>query len=208
MDDAPHTTEPPAPLENLAPPPVADYQTDYGHDGATEDDDPDGDETVFELNDLSMEQRRHLEMRLTGAKVVHRWEVGSDLVVNSDDADAIEAFLDEVEHPDGFGEEELEQLGDLDEDVDDEAVYKAMSDLYVAADRLQHAADDAATAGAFHLAADGVTGAPPPFGFDPRVWEQVKGLSSSLVAALNADADPEVVERDAHSLRQILANFV
>lgn len=190
------------------PPPDDDNQrideppVDHEHDNDADDD---TDETVFELNEFAMEQRRHLEMRLTGARIVHRWEVGSDLVVNTSDADAVEGFLDEVENPDAF---EVNELDDLSEDVDDEAVYKAMSDLYIAADRLQHAADDPATAGSFHLAADGVAGAPPPFGFDPRLWAQVKELSASVVASLDADADPEVVEQDARTLRQILANYV
>ena len=52
-----------------------------------------GDETEFDLVDLSSEERRHLSMRLTGAGINHRWEVGTDLIVSSAEADLIEAAV-------------------------------------------------------------------------------------------------------------------
>jgi hypothetical protein len=67
---------------------------------------------------------------------------------------------------------------------------------------------DEPTAGAFYMAADDVEGLPAPFGFDPRVWQQVLGLADSIIAALDAEADPAGIGTDAKTLRQLLVNYV
>ena len=172
-----------------------------------EEADDDEDEIVFDLAGLSTEERRHLSMRLTGAGISHIWEVATDLVVSVQDAPTIESYIEEVRNPEGFGDEELAALEE-ESDVDDEEVYAAMSNLYVAADRLMHAPDDEATAGTFYLAADDVEGLPAPFGFDPRVWTQVLGLADSITSALDAEGDPETIGNDAKTLRQLLVNYV
>ncbi|MBA3655555.1 MAG: hypothetical protein H0W70_15335 [Actinobacteria bacterium] len=164
-----------------------------------------GDETVFEMLNLSSEERRHLSMRLTGAGIAHRWDVGTDLVVSTSAADQIEFYVNEARNPDGFGDDELE---DFDDDVDDEAIYAAMSNLYVAADKLMQRPGDGSTVNAFYDASDDVEGLPAPFGFDPRVWAQVLGLASSIADALDAEADEAAVGADARVLRQLLVNYV
>jgi hypothetical protein len=176
-------------------------------DEVIEEADEEDDEIVFDLASLSTEERRHLSMRLTGAGISHIWEVATDLVVSVEDAPVIESYLDEVRNPDGFADEEIASLED-ESDVDDEAVYTAMSNLYVAADKLMQKPDDEATAGNFYMAADDVEGLPAPFGFDPRVWTQVLGLADSIVNALDEEADPDAIGNDAKSLRQLLVNYV
>ncbi|MEY2469042.1 MAG: hypothetical protein QOF21_1740 [Actinomycetota bacterium] len=165
------------------------------------------DEVAFDTAHLSVEQRRHLSMRLTGAGITHRFEVGTDLVVGLSDADVIEGYLEEVQNPDGFDVEELDAFEE-DNDVDDEAVYSAMSNLYVAADKLMQRPGDGPSQGTFYLAADDVEGLPAPFGFDPRVWAQVLGLTDSIVAKLDAVASENDIEPDVRSLRQLLVNYV
>ncbi|MEY2397551.1 MAG: hypothetical protein QOJ00_725 [Actinomycetota bacterium] len=164
-----------------------------------------GDETVFDLLNLSSEERRHLSMRLTGAGIAHRWQVGTDLIVSTADADRIDSYVQEVQNPDGFADDELESF---DEDVDDEAVYAAMSNLYVAADRLMQRANDASARTAFYDASDDVEGLPAPFGFDPRVWAQVLGLAASIAGGMDAEVNEDAIAADARTLRQLLVNYV
>ena len=144
-------------------------------------------------------------MRLTGAGINHRWEVGTDLIVSSAEADLIESFIDEVQHPDGFNDDELEEY---DEDVDDEAIYAAMSNLYVAADKLMQRVADGPTRNAFFDASDDVEGLPAPFGFDPRVWTRVLDLAASIADAMDQDGDDDVIAGDARTLRELLVNYV
>jgi hypothetical protein len=169
--------------------------------------DEDDDEIVFELSSLSTEERRHLSMRLTGAGISHIWEVATDLVVSVTDAPAIERYIQEVRNPDGFGDEEMASFEE-DGDFDDEAVYGAMSNLYVAADKLMQRPGDEATAGEFYVAVDDVDGLPAPFGFDPRVWSQVQDLANKIADTLDDEGDTEVIGTDARTLRQLLANYV
>lgn len=164
-------------------------------------------EVVIDCVNLSSEARRHLSMRLTGANIAHRWEVGTDLVVSVGDARLIDTFLEEAQNPDGFADEELIDF-DEDTDVDDEAVYAAMSNLYVASDRLMQKPGDAAARTAFYDATDDVEERGAPFGFDPRVWTQVQDLTDKIADAMDAEADEGGIGDDARTLRQILVNYV
>ncbi len=169
--------------------------------------DADDDEIVFDLASLSTEERRHLSMRLTGAGIAHIWEVATDLIVSVTDAPLIETYLEEVRNPDGFADHELDAF-ESDEDVDDEQVYAAMSNLYVASDRLMQRPTDPSIRTAFYDATDGVDGLPAPFGFDPRVWTQVCNLANTIADAMDAEVDDEAVATDARTLRQLLVNYV
>lgn len=201
VDDAVELAAPPEP-EPL--PLVIDHEE---IEETIDEADEDADEIVFDLASLSSEERRHLTMRLTGAGISHIWEVATDLVVSVEDAPLIERYVEEVRNPDGFGDDELADF-DEDSDVDDEAVYAAMSNLYVAADKLMQKPGDDANAGNFYLAADDVEGLPAPFGFDPRVWQQVLSLAESITTQLDAESDTEVIGNDARTLRQLLVNYV
>ena len=163
------------------------------------------DEVFYDLGDWGQDDRAQAERLLTAANITHRWEVGSDLVVLEADADQVEGLLDEVEEAGA-----VPPLPAVDDDGegDDEATYTVMSDLFVAADRLQHDPADAAIAGDFYLAADAAAATPPPFGIDRIEWQQVQELSASLAAALEADADDDAIVRDAGALRGLLARYV
>ena len=192
-----------APLEE----PPAPYVDAEEIEEVIDEADDDEDEIVFDLAALSSEERRHLTMRLTGAGISHIWEVATDLVVSVADAPVIESYIEEVRNPDGFADDELASFEE-DGEVDDEAIYAAMSNLYVAADKLMQRPDDDATAGEFYLAADDVEGLPAPFGFDPRVWTQVLALTDSITGALDAESEPDAIGDNAKTLRQILVNYV
>ncbi len=163
------------------------------------------DEAVYDLADWGQQDRNQLELLLTGAGIIHRWEVGTDLVVLEVDADRVDALLDEVE---GAAAVPPLPSSDDDEDVDDEATYTVMSNLFVAADKLQKDPADAAAAGDFFIAADAAAVTPPPFGIDRPEWQQVQEVAASLAAALESDVDDDVVARDASTLRAMLARYV
>jgi hypothetical protein len=164
------------------------------------------DEVVYELNDWGAADRTQLERLLTGAGIIHRWEVGTDLVILEADADRAEALMDEVEAAGGVPP--LPVVDDDDDGVDDEATYAVMSNLFVAADRLQKDPADAAAAGEFFLASDAAAATPPPFGIDRPEWQQVQEVAASLAAAIESDVDDDVVARDASALRAMLSRYV
>lgn len=165
-----------------------------------------GDEAIFDLGDWSGEDRSQMERLLVAGGIDHRWEVGTDLVVREADADKVEELLDEVEASGA-----VPPLAAIDEEADDgndEANYAVMSDLFVAADRLQKDPSDAATAGDFYIASDAVAVTPPPFGIDRPVWQQVQELAASLATAMESDVEDDVLARDAAALRALLARYV
>jgi hypothetical protein len=201
--------EPPAieVVESIQPIEAVEVVASEAVEEVIDEADDDEDEIVFDLSSLSTEERRHLGMRLTGAGISHIWEVGTDLVVSVEDAAVIESFVEEVRNPEGFGDEEIMSL-EAESDIDDEVIYGAMSNLYVAADKLMQRPGDDATAGEFYLAADDVDGLPAPFGFDPRVWSQVLDLAAAIVTALDEESDPDGIGTNARTLRGILVNYV
>lgn len=210
LDTAPVVDEPiveRSEPEEIVVPPSTDIDAVIEATAADEDEEGDEDEIVFDLLSLSTEERRHLSMRLTGAGIAHVWEVATDLVVSVKDAPAIEHYIEEVQNPQGFADEELVEFSE-DEDVDDEAIYAAMSGLYVSADKLMQKPNDPGNRTAFYDATDDIDGLPAPFGFDPRVWAQVQELANSIADLMDADGDESAIANDARTLRQLLVNYV
>ena len=162
------------------------------------------DEIVYELGDWTAEERADLGDRLAADGISHRWE-GDDVVVAEDDEERVESILDELEDD---VVDHSDALPDAADDVDDEAVYAVMSNLYVAADRLKDDPEDPDKITDFCSAADAAATSPPPFGIDPPVWQQVQELAGSLSDEIDADADPDVVATEARSLRQLLSHYV
>jgi hypothetical protein len=159
------------------------------------------DEVSFDLADWTDEERATVGQRLTDDGIAHRWEE-TELVVDEADADVVEGVLDEVDYPDQLDE------ADEDEEVDDEAVYAVMSNLYVAADRLKDDPDDADRVTEFWHAAEAASTSPPPFGIDQQVWRQVQEVAGSIKEEIDQEADSDVMARDAASLRQMLSHYV
>ena len=174
-------------------------------DADTGDGDGD-DEVVYDLAEWGQDQRSQLERLLTGGNITHRWEVGTDLVVLEADEDGVERLMEEVEA--AWDSPPLPSSADEDDGGADEANYAVMSDLFVAADRLGKDPADAAIAGEFYLAADAAAETPPPFGIDGPDWRQIQELATSVAGAMEADAEDDVIKRDATALRALLARYV
>lgn len=178
-----------------APPDTPIVQTDLTGSHEPEFDD----ELVYELHELADGPRGELELKLVTAGVLHRWELGNDLVIAADDEDVVDDLLDQVEFLDAAA---------ASTDGDDEAVYAVMSELFVAADRLQSSPGDVAAAGEFFQASEAASATPVPFGVDGGVWREVKDLAAHLEQALEADTADNEIARDAAALRQLLARYV
>ncbi len=160
----------------------------------------DDDTLVYEMDGWEPSERRTLDQLLDSQAIPHRWE-GDDLVVPAGEEERIDDLLDAVEYPDA--------LDAAEDEGDDEAVYAVMSDLYVAADRIaRERVVDVDLAGELVTAAAVAAATPPPFGVDPSSWNQVQQLAEGVVAAIEAEADDDVIARDAATLRDVLRRFV
>jgi hypothetical protein len=164
---------------------------------------PDHEILVYELNTWAPEQRAQLEVVLAQAAIPFQWE-DTDLLVPAAEEAAVDDLLDQIEFP-----EPLAADAPADADVDDEAVYQVMSDLFVIADRIAESKTvDLAVAGDFIEAAGAAAQTPPPFGVDDRTWQQVQRLAGEISERLEAEGDDDAVIAEAATLRNALRGFV
>jgi hypothetical protein len=164
----------------------------------------DGDDTlVYEMDGWEPAERESLGRLLDGEAIPHRWD-GDDLVVPGAEEHRVDALMDTIDYPDA-----LEPADEVDDAGDDAAVYGVMSSLFVAADRIAgERVVDVALAGDLVTAAAAAASTPTPFGIEPSAWTRVQELANGVVTAIEAEADDEVVVRDAAALRDLLRPFV
>jgi hypothetical protein len=105
--------------------------------------------------------------------------------------------------------EDVEELeaGDVDRGDADLDEMEALGELFVAADRLVHRADDQVVRAEFELAVEALEGAPVPYGFDDGVWARITTMAAWLVDELDG-AGPELIEKHAQKLRDLLRQYV
>lgn len=158
---------------------------------------------VYEMDGWEPGERTALGQLLDAESIAHRWD-GDDLLVAEDAEERVDGLMDRVEFPDA-----LEAATAEDDDVDDEAVYAVMSDLFVAADRLadEHSVD-VEMAGELVVASAAASAAEAPYGVEPASWKQVQQLAEGIVGALESEAEDDVVVREAASLRDLLRRMV
>lgn len=160
---------------------------------------------VFEMEGWGPEDREALGRLLAAEAIPYRWD-GDDLLVPEEHEAGVDSVMDRLDFPDALDPAESQ---DDDEDVDDEAVYAVMSDLFVAADRLAgQRSVDVESAGDFVTASAAASAAPAPYGVEPAPWKRVQQLAEGIVAALEDEADDDVVVRDAVALRDFLRQYV
>lgn len=165
----------------------------------------DHDILVYELNAWDEQMRSELAGVLTEAGVPFQWE-DTDLLVPAADESKVDELLDKVEFPDAI--EAVVGEGD-DADVDDEAVYQVMSDLFVISDRMSGSKEvDLAEAGDFIEAAAAAQQTPAPFGFDERLWQQIQHLANEISERLQNEEEDRVVIAEAATLANALRGFV
>ena len=178
----------------------------------------------YELGDWPESKRDELTSVLEAAEIAFEWEdETSDLVVNVDDADRVEAIIDSLEYPDqlpvdaddvvgagagsgsGEGAEPRRAGGGADDGL---AAQEAMSELFVASDRLMHDPEDHEGVLAAVDAARWAEALALPFGFTPAVWNDLVGQAKALRHALEGDADDQEIMDRASTLRSLLRQYV
>jgi hypothetical protein len=174
-------------LEKLLNPLVGDTE-----DAAPEP--PDGEETVYELPEWLPEQRAQLDVFLDEASIGYEWE-GDDLVVPADREAEVEAFFARVG-------------GSTDEDDDDdgETRYRALEELFAAADRLAGDPADEQLAGETVGWIEEAAG-PPPIGLDEVQWFRIMTQARTLSESIRDDREHAIAE-DAAALRDMLRAVV
>jgi hypothetical protein len=147
--------------------------------------------------------------RLELSGIAYRRDGGA-VVVRAEDESLVEAAIDAVTNPDIVTETELEaDIADDSDDAEEDSSYVAMSNLFLAADRLRHGADDREGTRLVADSIDELDPDAPPFGVSPTAWEQVVTAAEELADAISGDeADDDAVIERAKDLRAILRPLI
>ena len=160
----------------------------------------DEDQVEYDLAEWEMTERGAATTALLEAEIPYRWEANLVLVVPAVTEAEVDRLLDEL------GEvAELEDDGGVD---GGEEAQNGMSDLFVAADRLQHDPGDPEIAVDVLEAATTVRACLPPYGIERAVWRRIQDLASTVAADLEDAVDEETVAADARTLREYLRDLV
>jgi hypothetical protein len=180
----------------------AEEEGDEGEEGEGEGEGDDRHQVVYDLADWLPEERAQLDVLLERDGVGHWWE-GTDVVVAEVDWDQVDALFTEVGRS---GEGPLEPVEDP--EADDEEDYRALSELFGAADRLAGDPDDKAKRQAFAGAAAFVAEAQVPFGMSDDQWWRIKSRVRSLTDSIEVGAGDVVIRDSATTLSDLLRGFV
>ena len=163
------------------------------------------DEVEYDLGEWQMTERGAATTALLDAEIPYRWEPDLVLVVPAVAEDEVDRLLDELDDVD-----ELPDDGDAEDTDGDggEDAQKAMADLFVATDRLQHDPDDSDVASDVLEAATTVRACLPPYGIERPVWRQIQAMASTLVTDVEEAVDEDTVAADARALREYLRDLV
>jgi hypothetical protein len=167
----------------------------------------DDDQIAYELAEWPPEDRVIASADLVELGIPYRWEENLTLVVPAGAEAEVDAILDEIDENAGTDESAL--LLDLGtgEDGGEEAT-EAMSDLFIAADGLQHGTYDEQRVVEFMEAAASVAECLPPFGIEPQVWGRVQSQAAAIVSALEKGEDDDGTADAAKALRALLRQYV
>lgn len=163
----------------------------------------------YDLEPWKVGLRRALFDRLELSGIAYRRD-GETVVVRAEDESLVEAAIDAVTNPDIVTEAELEaDIADESDDPEEDSSYVALSNLFLAADRLRHGADDREGTRLVADTIDELDPDAPPFGVSPTAWEQVVTAAEGLADAISGDeADDDAVIERAKDLRAILRPLI
>jgi len=183
-----------------------DQDEDEDWDDEFDDDD---DLLEYDLARWSQRLRQNLVTALDQAGVVARLR-GAALIVRAEDEAAVESAIDVVSAQSLETQEDLEaDLADTSDDEAEDGSYSAMSDLFLAADRLQRDPEDGEGIRLLADTVDAIDAEDPPFGISPPAWQQVVAASEALADALAEDeVDDDAVGERARELRGILRPLI
>jgi hypothetical protein len=177
---------------------------------------PDPDEEVeYALDGWEVPERAAATAALVEVDIPYRWEEGLVLVVPAVAEDEVDVLLEELEAPDELDADDDEAGGIGGDDSDDgedadggEEAQAAMADLFVVADRLQHAPDDLDVGASLLMLAAIVGESPPPYGIERPVWRRIQALAAATATAFDDGSDEETVAVEARALRDFLRDLV
>ena len=155
------------------------------------------DEVGYDLGDWGDDERLRLAAILTAESLPSRWE-GTELVVRDVDADHVEDLIQEIDDADA-----------LEADVDDDgAGAEILSSLYVASDVLQ--SDPKASAAIVELldACELASQLGPPYGLEKETWQEVQRRADAVAELLGAGAEDDDVAVAAKELRDAVRPLV
>lgn len=176
--------------------------------------DPDAEHVAFDVDDWDDELVGQLTSRLDERNIPWVFTAQGELVVMADHSDQVESVVDAIEFPDALEiqEESPETADEAEEggvEIDPDAV---LGGLFVACDRLARNAADSNGARDLVGLHQTLSQARMPFGYDPKVWDDIRSSTADLVAKLEADDPAEVVEerieQEAAQLREVLRSWV
>ena len=162
----------------------------------------DEDEVEYDLAEWEPGERGAATATMLEADIPYRWEADLVLVVPAVAEEEVDRLLDELGEVD-----ELHEDDDQGADGGEEA-QGAMSDLFVAADRLQHDPTDPDVVIEVLDAANVVGDSLAPYGIARPVWRRIQELSATVVTDLEDAVDEETVAADARTLREYLRDLV
>jgi hypothetical protein len=128
-----------------------------------------GDQLTYELTDWSEDQRAQLAEALRLADIGHEWSDEGELIALEADEERVEAILDAIEFPAQLPVDSTDETGD------GLAAQDAMSELFVAADRLMHDPNDHEGVLSLVDAARMAEALPLPYGFAEPVRRDLVG---------------------------------
>jgi len=152
----------------------------------------------YELFDWDPSELDELDDVLHELAVPHEWvSDGYEVVVHEEDEARLDALVPTIRFPD-----ELPAEADDGDDTD----AQVLSDLFVAADRLQAGSSGEAVS-SFLDAAERI-GDRPPYGVAEKEWDQVVDLVDQLIDLFHADGPPAEITELAYQLRRRLRPLV
>jgi hypothetical protein len=164
-------------------------------EGEFDDEEPEEDEAtgelVYELAEWLPEQRVELSLLLESAGIAYNWD-GSDLTVAEEHEDEVDGLFEQVH-------------GAV--DVDDEAQYHSIEELFRAVDRLANDPGDEERQRAL-LETVGIVEVPTPVGVDDSYWWRVRSQGHALVAAIEHGSRNDEISREAALLAEMLHEMV
>jgi hypothetical protein len=182
---------------------------------------PSDDEVSYGLDEWPTSDRIAVTDACRERNILYRWEDNYELVVPVATEAIVDTLLDEVEASavtewDGESDTDADagaqggagESGDGEAGDGGPAAARAMSDLFVAADRLQHMPFDVPAIAAMRSAAEAARGSLPPYGVDRSLWRTMQRQAHDIVTAFDGGSAAELIAEHAQHLRALLRDLV
>jgi hypothetical protein len=180
---------------------ILDIVEGESDDEAAEPLDPERDQMAYGVEELEDEELDALADALRAAGISYAW--GDDeLYVYADDEAAVDEVFDTLQHPDELAPED-------DESPKGTATADLLGDVFVAADRLQHDAEDTEGTSSLLNIALTIDDLEAPYGMGARDWESVCAAVGRLADVLAEDTvDEDKVTETAREVRAVMRPYV